>query len=113
MPLHGDGDVRVGDAWVLLEDPAWAGAEAGAEVIVFIAGEVGAWGRGDERLVRREGWVVAGDVGEWEENLPASQRFLQGSWRDSHFRQRMRSGDDMDMERCRWWWLHGVVGHKL
>lgn len=43
MPLDGDTDVGVGDAGVLLEDAAGFGGGVGPEVVVFVAGEVGAW----------------------------------------------------------------------
>lgn len=48
VPLDGDGDVGVRDVGVyLLEDAAgFGGAARGAEVVVFVVGEVGACGGG-------------------------------------------------------------------
>lgn len=48
VPLDGDGDVGVGDVGVyLLEDAAgFGGGARGAEVVVFVVGEVGACGGG-------------------------------------------------------------------
>ena len=47
VPLDGDADVGVRDLWVLLQDAAgFGGGAGGAEVVVFVAGEVGACGGG-------------------------------------------------------------------
>ncbi len=47
VPLDGDGDVGVRDLGVLLEDAAgFGGGARGAEVVVFVVGEVGACGGG-------------------------------------------------------------------
>lgn len=42
VPLDGDSDVGVRDLWVLLEDAAGFGGAGGLEVVVIVAGEVGA-----------------------------------------------------------------------
>ena len=58
VPLDGDADVGVRDKWVLLQDAAGFGGAGGAEVVVFVVGEVGACGGG--RGVRLNGVVVGG-----------------------------------------------------